>query len=133
VPGWPAYPAGVAWALGLAGPGAAARTGGMSLHIDSSVPTGSGLSSSAALECAVALALRDLHRLGASRAELALACQRAENEVVGAPTGIMDQFASLSGEHGSAVFIDWSPRSGRRTRPRRSPPPLPAPGSPRPG
>jgi galactokinase len=107
VPGWPAYPAGVAWALGLAGPGAAtAGAGGVSLYINSVVPTGSGLSSSAALECAVALALRDLFGLEASRTELALACQRAENEVVGAPTGIMDQFASLFGEHGSAVFID---------------------------
>jgi galactokinase len=107
VTGWPAYPAGVAWALGLAGPGAAAAgTGGVSLYINSVVPTGSGLSSSAALDCAVALALHDLHGLGASRTEVALACQRAENEMVGAPTGIMDQFASLFGEHGSAVFID---------------------------
>jgi galactokinase len=107
VSGWPAYPAGVAWALGLAGPDAAdAGTGGASLYINSVVPTGSGLSSSAALDCAVALALRDLHGLEASRTELALACQRAENEMVGAPTGIMDQFASLFGEYGSAVFID---------------------------
>jgi galactokinase len=106
VTGWPAYPAGVAWALGLAGPDAAAGAGGASLYINSVVPTGSGLSSSAALDCAVALALHDLHGLGASRTELALACQRAENEMVGAPTGIMDQFASLFGEHGSAVFID---------------------------
>ena len=107
VPGWAAYPAGVAWALGLAGPSAAAAgASGVSLYINSVVPTGSGLSSSAALECAVALALHDLHGLQATRAELALACQRAENEVVGAPTGIMDQFASLFGEHGSAVFID---------------------------
>ncbi len=105
VSGWTAYPAGVAWALGLAGP-AAAGTGGASLYINSAVPTGLGLSSSAALECAVALALRDLWELGASRGELARACQRAENEVVGAPTGIMDQFASLFGEPGSAVLID---------------------------
>jgi galactokinase len=107
VSGWPAYPAGVAWALGLAGPDAAAAgTGGVSLYINSVVPTGSGLSSSAALDCAVALALHDLHGLGSSRTALALACQRAENDMVGAPTGIMDQFASLFGEHGSAVFID---------------------------
>ena len=124
VTGWPAYPAGVAWALGLAGPGAAAAgTGGVSLYIDSVVPTGSGLSSSAALDCAVALALRDLHGLAASRAELALACQRAENEMVGAPTGIMDQFASLFGEHGSAVFIDC-----RATRGENVPLPLKAAG-----
>jgi galactokinase len=106
VSGWPAYPAGVAWALGLAGPQAAPGTGGLSLYIDSAVPSGAGLSSSAALECAAALALRDLRGLETSRTELALACQRAENEVVGAPTGIMDQFASLFGRRGSAVFID---------------------------
>ncbi|HEX4091560.1 MAG TPA: galactokinase [Trebonia sp.] len=107
VSGWPAYPAGVAWALGLAGRSApAAGTGGASLYINSAVPTGSGLSSSAALECAVALALRDLYGLDATRRDLALACQRAENDVVGAPTGIMDEFASLFGEHGAAVFID---------------------------
>jgi galactokinase len=123
VGGWPAYPAGVAWALGLAGPDAAAGPGGVSLYINSVVPTGSGLSSSAALDCAVALALRDLHGLGASRTELALACQRAENEMVGAPTGIMDQFASLFGEHGSAVFIDC-----RTTRGENVPLPLAAAG-----
>jgi galactokinase len=124
VTGWPAYPAGVVWALGLAGPGAAAAgTSGVSLYINSVVPTGSGLSSSAALDCAVALALRDLHGLGASRTELALACQRAENEMVGAPTGIMDQFASLFGEHGSAVFIDC-----RTTRGENVPLPLEAAG-----
>ena len=60
VGGWPAYPAGVAWALGLAGPDAAAGTGGASLYINSVVPTGSGLSSSAALDCAVALQRRQL-------------------------------------------------------------------------
>ena len=114
VSGWTAYPAGVAWALGLAGRGAAsAAAGGVSLYINSAVPTGSGLSSSAALTCSVALALRDLHGLEASRTELALACQRAENEVVGAPTGIMDQFASLFGEHGSAVFIDCRTVTGQ--------------------
>jgi galactokinase len=107
VSGWTAYPAGVMWALGLAGrANAVTGTGGVSLYLNSAVPSGSGLSSSAALTCSVALALRDLHGLEASRTELALACQRAENEMVGAPTGIMDQFASLFGERGSAVFID---------------------------
>jgi galactokinase len=108
VPGWTAYPAGVAWALRQARPhlGGTATTTGVNLYLDSTVPTGSGLSSSAALECAVALALNDLWELGADRAELARACQRAENTVVGAPTGIMDQFASLFGEPGSAVFLD---------------------------
>jgi galactokinase len=103
VTGWAAYPVGVAWALGqLAG----RPRGGVSLYIDSDVPSGSGLSSSAALECAVGGALNDLWGLSADRAALARACRRAENEVVGAPTGIMDQFASLFGEQGAAVFLD---------------------------
>jgi galactokinase len=108
VSGWTAYPVGVAWALRQAQPqlGGTGTQAGVNLYFDSTVPTGSGLSSSAALECAVALALNDLWELGADRADLARACQRAENTVVGAPTGIMDQFASLFGEHGSAVFID---------------------------
>ena len=108
VQGWTAYPVGVAWALREAHPqrGGTLTKAGVSLYLDSTVPTGSGLSSSAALECAVALALNDLWELGADRADLARACQRAENTVVGAPTGIMDQFASLFGEPGSAVFLD---------------------------
>ena len=108
VSGWTAYPTGVAWALRQAHPrlGGTATRAGLNLYLDSTVPTGSGLSSSAALECAVALALNDLWELGADRADLARACQRAENTVVGAPTGIMDQFASLFGEPGSAVFLD---------------------------
>lgn len=103
VSGWSAYPVGVAWALAQATPHHAA---GVSLYVDSDVAAGSGLSSSAALECAVAGALNDLWKLSAGSAELARACQRAENEVVGAPTGIMDQFASLLGEPGAAVFLD---------------------------
>jgi galactokinase len=107
VTGWLAYPAGVAWALGGAGPGAGGAVHeGVSLFIDSDVPAGSGLSSSAALECAAGVALNDLWDLGADRGELARACRSGENEVVGAPTGIMDQFASLSGEAGAAVFLD---------------------------
>jgi galactokinase len=103
VTGWPAYPAGVAWALAQT---AGRSLSGVSLYVDSEVPSGSGLSSSAALECAVGGALNDLWNLSASIPELARACRRAENEVVGAPTGIMDQFASLSGEAGAAVFLD---------------------------
>jgi galactokinase len=113
VSGWSAYPAGVAWALAQAeGSGQAAGTGwpagqsGVSLYVDSVVPAGSGLSSSAALECAVARALDDLWDLRTPGTDLARACQLAENKVVGAPTGIMDQFASLFGEAGAAVFLD---------------------------
>ena len=115
VQGWTAYPTGVAWALREAHPqlGGTVAGAGLNLYFDSTVPTGSGLSSSAALECAVALALNDLLELGADRADLARACQRAENTVVGAPTGIMDQFASLFGQPGSAVFLDCRAIAGQ--------------------
>jgi galactokinase len=103
--GWADYPLGIAWALGRSGADLAAVPG-VDLVMDSNVPVGAGLSSSAAIECAVALALDDLWRLGLPRAALARAGQLAENEFVGAPTGIMDQSASLLGEADSAVFLD---------------------------
>ncbi|NJC21718.1 galactokinase [Arthrobacter pigmenti] len=102
VEGWAAYPVGVLWALRQAGH----EIRGMDLLIDSQVPVGAGLSSSAAIECAVAVAANELHGLGLSGSELALIGQRAENEMVGAPTGVMDQSASLLGKHGHAVFLD---------------------------
>ena len=103
--GWAAYPLGVAWALGesVADHGDAH---GVDLYLDSDVPIGAGLSSSAAIECAVAVALNDLWDLGLDRMTLARAGRRAENVAVGAPTGIMDQCASLFGEADHAVFID---------------------------
>ncbi|MBH0110433.1 galactokinase [Salinibacterium sp. NG22] len=103
--GWSAYPLGVAWALGQHG---ADLNGvpGVDILIDSTVPVGAGLSSSAAIESSVALALNDLWKLGFSREQLAKVGQLAENEVVGAPTGIMDQSASLLGATDSAVFLD---------------------------
>ena len=104
VSGWSAYPLGVAWALAQLRSSSALP--GADLFIGSDVPAGAGLSSSAALEIAVASALNDLWGLGASDPELAHAGQRAENEVVGAPTGIMDQFASLLGQAEAAVFLD---------------------------
>jgi galactokinase len=76
------------------------------LLIDSQVPAGAGLSSSAALEMAAAGALADLWGLDLSVPELARVGQRAENEFVGAPTGIMDQYASLLGQPDAAVFLD---------------------------
>ncbi len=105
VTGWPAYPLGVAWALGLAGADLAAVPG-VDLYIESTVPVGAGLSSSAAIESAVALALNDVWQLGLDRRMLAKVGQRAENEMVGAPTGIMDQSASLLGRDDAAVFLD---------------------------
>ena len=110
VRGWAAYPAGVAWALGAAGhpvPGA-------DLALDSDLPAGAGLSSSAALECATALALTGLTLAGPSdasgspptRGELVGLTRRAENEFVGVPTGIMDQSASLLCQAGHALLLD---------------------------
>ena len=105
VSGWAAYPLGVVWAFGEHGADLA-HVRGVDLHIDSDVPIGAGLSSSAAIECAVALALDEHWALGFDRPALAKVGQLAENRVVGAPTGIMDQSASLLGEADSGVFLD---------------------------
>ncbi|MFF4306745.1 galactokinase [Streptomyces sp. NPDC001601] len=99
---WTAYPAGVVWALREAGH----PVTGADVHLASTVPTGAGLSSSAALEVVIALALDDLFELGLQRWQLARLCQRAENVYVGAPTGIMDQTASACCEQGHALFLD---------------------------
>jgi galactokinase len=103
--GWSAYPLGVAWALTRFGADLAAVPG-FDIFIVSDVPVGAGLSSSAALESAVGLALNDIWQLGLDRQTLARAAQIAENQVVGAPTGIMDQSAALLAEPDSAVFLD---------------------------
>ena len=105
--GWSAYVEGMAWALrelGVPVPGA-----DIAVHAD--LPSGAGLSSSAALEAAVALALTDLAGSTVDRVTLALAGQRAENEVVGMPCGIMDQMAVLLGRAGHAVFLDTRTRA----------------------
>jgi len=102
VQGWAAYVAGVFWAMAETGH----RVGGLDLRISSQVPLGAGLSSSAALECAVAVALRDLFDLAIPDVELALLAQRAENDYVGVPSGAMDQLASICGRDGHAVLID---------------------------
>jgi len=102
VTGWAAYPAGVAWALREAGH----AVGGASLVIDSDLPQGAGLSSSAAIECATAVALVALYQVSVSRPELAGLARRAENEMVGVPSGIMDQSASLLCEAGHALLLD---------------------------
>ncbi|MGH3984982.1 MAG: galactokinase [Pseudonocardiaceae bacterium] len=111
-PGWAAYPAGVMWALGH-------PVGGLDLLVGESVPPGAGLASSAALECAVALAVDALAGLGlagtsAGRVTLAAACRRAENEVAGAPTGGMDQIASLCCIAGHAVLLDCRDQTMRQ-------------------
>ncbi|WP_311258425.1 galactokinase [Microbacterium sp. WCS2018Hpa-9] len=102
VPEWAAYPLGVAWALRQAG----AQGAGLDIAITSDVPVGAGLSSSAAIESATATALNDLWAAGLDRTALARVGRRAENEAVGAPTGIMDQMASMLGEPDSAIFLD---------------------------
>ena len=102
VDGWSAYVAGVAWALRAAGH----EVPGLDLVVDGDVPAGAGLSSSAALECAVAVAWNDLAGLKLSRADLTAVTRSAENDVVGAPTGGMDQMASLFGQPGHLVFLD---------------------------
>ena len=102
VAGWAAYPAGVAWALRAAGLDIA----GASIDIDSDLPVGAGVSSSAALECSVALALCSLSGASVPREQLALIAKRAENEFVGAPTGIIDQSAALLCQEGHAMLLD---------------------------
>ncbi len=100
--GWSAYPLGVVWVMRQMG----IDIGGFDLYLHSTVPSGAGLSSSAAIECAVATAFNDLESAGLTLNELVLVGQRAENEVVGAPTGILDQSASLLSTSGHAVFLD---------------------------
>ena len=108
--GWAAYPAGVVWALRDAGH----PVGGADLHLASTVPTGAGLSSSAALEVVTALALNDLYELGLSRRELALLAQRAENAFVGVPCGVMDQMASAACTPGHVLHLDCRDLSVRQ-------------------
>ena len=103
--GWSAYPLGVAWALSQFGADLAVLPG-FDVFVDSDVPIGAGLSSSAAIESAVAVALNDLWELRLDRRVLARVGQLAENRAVGAPTGIMDQSASLLGQADAAVFLD---------------------------
>jgi galactokinase len=99
---WADYPRGVAWAIGEAGH----EIGGFRAAFAGDVPLGSGLSSSAAIEAATALALDAFFGLGVGRTDLALACQQAENDYVGVGTGIMDQYASLLCEAGAALLVD---------------------------
>ncbi len=105
--GWTKYPLGVVWALQQRG----VEVPGLDLLLDSNVPLGAGLSSSHAIECAVISALNDLTGAGLEAEEMVLATQRAENDFVGAPTGIMDQSASLRGAKGHAVFLDCRDQS----------------------
>ncbi|GAA1981385.1 galactokinase [Terrabacter lapilli] len=105
--GWGSYVAGVLWSLREEGH----DVPGLDVFVDSTVPVGAGLSSSAALECSVAAAVSDLAGLGLledadSRARLAQVCIRAENEIAGAPTGGMDQSAALLADEATALLLD---------------------------
>ena len=105
---WAAYPAGVV--AGLRDRAA----GGLSVLVDSDVPVGAGLSSSAALTCAVALALRDLLAPELTRTDLIELARSAENDFAGAPTGILDQSAALLCRAGHALFLDTRTRSAEQ-------------------
>jgi len=112
ISGWAAYAAGVVWSMREAG----WRLPGMDVMVDSRVPLGAGLSSSAALECAVALGAAGLAGVDLDdevRSGLVRACMRAEREVAGAPTGGLDQTIALFGRAEAALLLDcrdWSTR-----------------------
>jgi len=98
--GWAAYVVGVLWSLGV--------ETALDLTVSSDVPIGAGLSSSAALECATALAVDELLGLGLDRQQVRDACMHAENAYVGAPTGGLDQTASLFATANHALLLDFA-------------------------
>ncbi|MGW5876236.1 galactokinase [Nocardiopsis terrae] len=102
VPGWAAYQAGALWALLDEG----YPVSGMDLLVDSAIPTGTGLSTSAAVCCATVLAATGLHGCAPAPAEVARLAQRSENDFVGMPCGIMDQSAVMLSDQGRALFLD---------------------------
>ena len=95
---WERYALGVLWSMGV--------NQGVDLMIDGHVPLGAGLSSSAALECSVATAMNHLFDMGYNLEDLARLTQKAENQYVGVPCGIMDQSVSLMATQGSALLLD---------------------------
>ncbi|CAM4295572.1 galactokinase [Kibdelosporangium persicum] len=101
VSGWSAYPYGVAWVLRQQGISA-----GADLVIAGDVPAGAGLSSSHSLECATALALLGLASSPQSTSDIAKWIQQVENDFVGAPTGLLDQTASLTCTEAHVLFLD---------------------------
>jgi len=102
VPGWTAYVVGTAWALG----GAGVDAPGADLLVDGDLPRGAGLSSSASLECATAGALLALAGTTLPDGEVALLAKRAENDFVGVPCGVMDQFAVTHARSGHLLLLD---------------------------
>ena len=106
--GWAGYPGGVV--VGLR----ERLAGGVSVLVDTDVPVGAGLSSSAALTCSVALALSDLVAPELAPADLVELARSAENDFVGAPTGILDQSASVLCTAGHALFLDTRDRTSEQ-------------------
>jgi galactokinase len=102
---WERYALGVLWSMGV--------NSGVDLLIDGHVPLGAGLSSSAALECSVATAMNHLFDMGFNLEELARLTQKAENQYVGVPCGIMDQSVSLMATNGFALLLDCRDLSTR--------------------
>ncbi|CAN2210407.1 GalK Galactokinase [Candidatus Nanopelagicaceae bacterium] len=102
---WERYALGVLWSMGV--------KSGVDLMVDGHVPLGAGLSSSAALECSVATAVNHLLDMGFSLEDLARLTQKAENQYVGVPCGIMDQSVSLMATTGSALLLDCRDLSTR--------------------
>ncbi|MEU7139901.1 galactokinase [Nocardia sp. NPDC046473] len=102
VPGWSRYPLGVVAEFVRRGH----PIDGVDLELDGAVPIGAGLSSSAALSCAVAIALRDLFAPTVTERELIELARAAENDYVGAPTGLLDQSAAILCTAGHALFLD---------------------------
>src|SRR5690606_13512087 len=100
--GWPNYVLGVVHQLQLRG----ANLKGFDMYIDGDVPLGAGLSSSAALECAVGFALNVLFDLEIGRVDIAKIGQLAEHTYAGVKCGIMDQFASVMSKAGHVVKLD---------------------------
>src|ERR1700760_2375942 len=99
---WSDYPVGVAWSLAQEG----VHAGAFALSLEGDVPLGAGLSSSASIEVATALALLELAGTSMPVSQIALACQRAENAFVGAQSGIMDQFIACAGRQDHALMLD---------------------------
>lgn len=102
VSGWAAVPLGVIWALG----GSRGGASGLDIVIDSDIPVGPDLAANSAIACAVAVAVNDLWEVDLSRMELVHACQRAEYDMVGIPTTMVDSASAMFGETDSAVLVD---------------------------
>jgi galactokinase len=103
VEGWASYVAGAVWALQQSH---GVEAGGLDLLLDSDVPPGAGVSSSAALSCSTTLACAELFGAPIDRQRLALSAHRAEVEIAGVPCGKMDQTISMCGQAAHALFLD---------------------------